>query len=34
MGTKRIYETKINNWKKDIKKNIWTYKGQRCYMEN
>ena len=35
MGTKRIYEMKIiNNWKKDIKKNIQTYKGQRWHVEN
>jgi len=35
MGAKRIYEMKIiNNWKEDIKKNIWTYKGQRWHMGN
>jgi hypothetical protein len=35
MGTTRIYEIKIiNNWKKDIMKNIQTAKNQRWHMEN
>jgi hypothetical protein len=35
MGNKRIYETKIiNKCKKDVKKNIRTYKGKRWHMEN
>jgi hypothetical protein len=32
VSTRRIFEKKIiNNWKKDIKKNIRNYKGQRWY---
>ena len=35
MSTKRTYEAKIiNNWKKYIKKNIQTYKGQSWHVEN
>jgi len=32
MGTERIYETKIVNWKKYIKKNIRIYKQQSWHM--
>ena len=35
MGNKSIHEKKIiNKYKKDVKKNIRTYKGKRWHMEN
>ena len=30
----RIRLVETYNWEKDSKKNIWTYKGKRWYMEN